>query len=195
MNEQPVNDRRTLLLTATVDEIARKGTRGMRVDEVAKRAGVSVALIYHHFGDRSGLLRAALLHIGDRADDYTDAGPATSTGRERLLAMLLGEVQDDEVVRVNSAAWGELRGAAIFDETLRPTLHGLTQRWIDDLADAIRVGQADGTIPHTLGPEATGRNLSALVEGISARWLTGMATTEQARAQLAEAAAALLSAS
>ncbi len=177
-------------MAATVEEIARKGTRGMRVEEVAKRAGVSVALIYHHFSDRSGLLRAALLHIGERADAYTM--PASGTGREQLLGMLLAEIQDDETVRTNSAAWGELRDSAIFDATLRPTLHELTQRWVNDLADAIRIGQADRSISRALMPQAIGVQLSALVEGISSRWLTGSLTAHAAREHLAAAAEALL---
>ena len=39
---------------AQLGPIARCGTRGLRVQAVAKSAGVSTALIYHHFGDRSG---------------------------------------------------------------------------------------------------------------------------------------------
>ena len=54
-----MSDRRTALLVAAVEEIARKGTRGLRIEEVAKRAGVSPALIYHHFGDLESLFRAA----------------------------------------------------------------------------------------------------------------------------------------
>ena len=53
-------DRRTALLDAAVGEIARRGTRGMRIEQVARAAGVSPALIYHHFGDRSTLLQHAL---------------------------------------------------------------------------------------------------------------------------------------
>ncbi len=175
-------DRRTALLNAAVAEIARKGTRGMRVEEVAKAAGASAALIYHHFGDRSTLLQMALEHIGDQADAYTDH--AEGTGRENLLAVLVDEIQDDDAVRTNSAAWGELRDAAIFDHALRPTIAKLTQRWVDDIADFIRSGQVDGSIDSTLDPPQVGVSLSALVEGISGRWLTGILTTQQAREHL-----------
>ena len=185
-----MSDRRTQLLDAAVEEIARTGTRGMRVDAIAKRAGVSVALIYHHFADRAGLLDAALRHVGDRADAYTDV--AVGSGRERVLAMVLGEVQDDPFVRTNSAAWGELRDAAIFEPTLRPMLQELTDRWVHDLAAVIREGQSDNSIASSATPEAAAVQLTALVEGLSSRWLTGLLSTTDARRHLVSAADALL---
>lgn len=185
-----MSERRTALLVAAVEEIARKGTRGLRVEEVAKRAGVSPALIYHHFGDRSTLLQSALEHIGEQADVYTQH--LEGTGRETLLAILIDEIQDDESVRINSAAWGELRDTAIFDDALRPTIAALTQRWVDDIAGLVRVGQEDGSIAIALEPDEMGIRLSALVEGVSARWLTGILTTEQARGHIAAMVAALL---
>lgn len=183
-------DRRTALLVAAIEEIARAGTRGMRIDEVAKRADVSPALIYHHFGDRSALLQAALEHIGEQADAYTS--DAAGAGRDRLLAVLVGEIQDDDAVRTNSAAWGELRDSAIFDETLRPTISALTDRWSNDIADLVRLGQADGSIDGALDADALGVRLSAFVEGISGRWLTGILTTDHARAHLFDTASAIL---
>lgn len=183
-------DRRTALLNAAVSEIARKGTRGMRIEEVAKVAGASPALIYHHFGDRSTLLQMALEHIGDQADVYTHH--ADGTGHENLLAVLVGEVQDDETVRTNSAAWGEFRDTAIFDHLLRPTIARLTQRWVDDIADFVRSGQADGSIDTSLDPDEIGVRLSASVEGISSRWLCGILTADQARSHLEAMAAAIL---
>ncbi len=189
MSDQ-ATDRRTALLVAAIDEIARTGTRGLRVEEVAKRAGVSPALIYHHFGDRSTLLQSALEHIGEQANAYT--AHAEGTCRENLLAVLLDEIQDDDTVRANSAAWGELRDSAIFDIALRPTIAALTQRWVDDLADLVRRGHIDGSIDSGVDPGETGVHLSAIVEGISARWLTGILTTTQARDHLATMATALL---
>jgi len=180
-----VSDRRSALLGAALDEIASRGTRGMRVEEVATRAGVSPALIYHYFVDRSGLLAAALVHVGERADAYTARSvPERGPGRARLTAVLLAEIQDDPEVRINSAAWGELRDAAIFDESLRPTIAGLTESWVDDLAMLVRTGQADGSIDAARSPKDLGVRLSVAVEGLSSRWLCGILTTRQARAHL-----------
>jgi len=193
-------DRRSALLDAAVAEIARSGTRGLRVEAVAKRAGVSTALIYHHFTDRSTLLHGALEHIGIRADKFTM--PRAGSGREMVIEMLLSEIHDDDEVRVNAAAWGELRGEAIFDVSLRRLTAGLTQRWADDVATHVRSGYADGSIRTERSTasrcadesraDELGVQLTTVVEGISARWLTGQVTTARARDHLRTIIDALL---
>jgi AcrR family transcriptional regulator len=183
-------DRRITLLDAAVEQIALRGTRGMRIEEVAKAAGVSPALLYHHFTDRSGLLTAALQHIGDRANVYTE--PKGATARDKLINLLTSEVQDDPTVRTNSAAWGELRDSAIFDESLRPTLEAQTLRWIDDITSLVKAGQRDGSISTHMKPSNVGIRLSALVEGLSSRWLVGLLTTRETRRHIAESAQSLL---
>lgn len=183
-------DRRTALLDAALAEIAVCGTRGMRVDQVAARAGVSVALIYHHFGDRPGLLNAALNHIDDAADAYTRS--TSGTGRRRLINSLVSEIQDTEKVRRISTAWGELRSSAIFDESLRDTLSRLTAKWVDDVADLIRDGQRDGSISAAGSVNDLAAQLTATVEGISWRWLSGMMSTRTARRTLTDMIEALL---
>jgi TetR/AcrR family transcriptional regulator len=66
------------LLKAAVAEFAAKGLAGARIDEIAQRAGVNKQLVYHYFGSKDELYRAALeqvyaeirerekaLHLGD----------------------------------------------------------------------------------------------------------------------------------
>lgn len=185
-----VADRRTALLEATVEQIARRGTRGMRIEEVAKAAGVSPALVYHHFDDRSSLLIAALEYIGERANTYT--APRGRTGHAKLLNLMVNEVQDIPAVRINSAAWGELRDTAIFDEALRPTLGDLTARWIDDIAQLVAEGQRDASVNRNIKPRDAGIRLSAVVEGLSSRWLAGLLSTEETRQHIKESARALI---
>ena len=187
-----VPDRRLTLLDAAIREIATHGTRGLRVERVAQLAGVSPALIYHHFEDRSSLLQAALLHIGELADTYTAPSNSEASGRERLLVVVMAEIQDHDEVRNNSTAWSELRNSAIFDEGLRATFAELTERWVHDLADLVREGQRDGTIVSTLDPTTVGMQLSALVEGVSGRWLCQHFNAEAARELLASSIAVII---
>lgn len=69
---------RAALLSTAIREFADKGFAGARVDEIASRAGVNKQLLYHHFGNKDDLYRAALetvyseirekekaLHLGD----------------------------------------------------------------------------------------------------------------------------------
>ncbi|MET7530565.1 TetR/AcrR family transcriptional regulator [Streptomyces goshikiensis] len=181
-------DRQALILEAAVRVIARTGVRGLRVEELAAEAGVSTALIYYHFKDRAGLIRRTLAFISDRATDYTDAALAdTDHARATLLQLLMGELQDTERVRENSIAWGELRATAIFDPDLREPLAESTRNWTRDTAEAIADAQAAGRADPRVSPLDAADRLTALVEGLSERWLSGSLTLDRARALLAGA--------
>lgn len=62
------------LIEATLEEIEAVGELGLRLDAVAERAGVSLGSVYHHFGDKDGLIDAARLEQFTRhADEDTAA--------------------------------------------------------------------------------------------------------------------------
>ncbi|MFE6837103.1 TetR/AcrR family transcriptional regulator [Streptomyces sp. NPDC057705] len=175
-------DRQALILEAAVRVIARNGVRGLRVEELAAEAGVSTALIYYHFKDRAGLVQRTLTFISDRATGYTDeALKDTEDARTILLHLLLSELQDTPRVRENSTAWGELRASAVFDADLRATLAESTRSWSRDTADAISDAQAAGLADLHVTPLDAAERLTALVEGLSERWLSGSLSLERAR--------------
>ncbi|WTS73234.1 TetR/AcrR family transcriptional regulator [Streptomyces sp. NBC_00207] len=177
-----VADRQALILEAAVRVIARNGVRGLRVEELAAEAGVSTALIYYHFKDRAGLVQRTLAFISDRATGYTDeALKDTEDARTILLHLLLSELQDTPRVRENSTAWGELRASAVFDADLRATLAESTRSWSRDTADAISDAQAAGLADLHVTPLDAAERLTALVEGLSERWLSGSLSLERAR--------------
>ncbi|QEV17925.1 TetR/AcrR family transcriptional regulator [Streptomyces alboniger] len=183
-------DRPTQILEAAARLIARRGVRGLRVEEVSAEAGVSTALIYYHFKDRAGLLRRTLAFISRRAVRYTDAALKNSTDpRTRLTDLLLLELQDTPRVRENSAAWGELRASAVFDPDLREQLTVATEEWADDLAHLIRQARAAGQAAADVDPRAAAERLTALVEGVSERWMSGTTTLDRAHELLRGAVA------
>ncbi|MEV0253648.1 helix-turn-helix domain-containing protein [Streptomyces sp. NPDC050732] len=173
--------RTTRILEAAARLIARRGVRGLRVEELAAEANVSTGLIYYHFKDRTGILRHTLEFINARAERYTtargtDAGPLTP--REELEEVLLLELQDTPEVRENSSAWGELRASAVFDEVLREDLARATLVWVQEVAALI--GQVRPTAPAP-ALAAAGERLTALLEGLSTRWLSGGLGLDHAR--------------
>lgn len=161
--------------------IVRRGVRGLRVEELAAEAGVSTALIYYHFKDRAGILRATLEFINDRAARYTterDPSEEPLDARGELQQTLLLELQDTPGVRENSTAWGELRASAVFDPDLREDLARATLVWVQE------VGELLGRVRPMAGAAAlagTAERLTALVEGLSSRWLSGSLPLEHAR--------------
>ncbi|MFF2956613.1 TetR/AcrR family transcriptional regulator [Kitasatospora sp. NPDC057965] len=187
-----MSDRRTEILKAATRAIARRGVRGLRVGELAAEAGVSTSLIYYHFTDRAGLLRRTLDHISDRADRYTAeeaSAPRTEDPRADLEQVLLLELQDTAEVRENSTAWGELRATAVFEPELREDLARATHTWVHDIAELLARADPGGTAP---AHAAAAERLTALVEGLSVRWLSDSLPVEHARRLLREAVAAEL---
>ncbi|RSS57732.1 TetR/AcrR family transcriptional regulator [Streptomyces sp. WAC06614] len=179
-----MTDRRRVILESAARLIARRGVRGLRVTELAAEAGVSTALVYYYFKDRSGILRSALAFIGDRADRYTAAAtdPAGAAGpagpRALLERMLLLEFQELPEVRENSTAWGELRAHSVFDPGLRAELAAAGAAWTAEVADLLRAA-----CPGAPGAAATAaaERLTALLEGLSVRWLSGLLPAHHAR--------------
>lgn len=168
-------DRKREILDAACRVIARRGVRGLRVEELAAEAGVSPALIYYYFDGRADLLRSTLVHVDARAGEYTApaAGHPAGSVVGALADALAGEIQDEAAVRENSAVWGELRASAWFDDTVRETVRRLTDRWVQSVAGEIERGRADGTIAQAVDARAAAERLTALVEGVSGRWLAG----------------------
>ncbi|MFJ5925712.1 TetR/AcrR family transcriptional regulator [Kitasatospora sp. NPDC092948] len=191
-----MTDRRTEILLAATRVVARRGVRGLRVEELAAEAGVSTSLIYYHFGGRAGILRRTLEFVNDRADRYTadrgrDGGSGPDDARRELEQVLLLELQDRPEVRENSTAWGELRASAIFEPDLRDDLARATHTWVHEIADLLARADPAGTAP---AHAAAAERLTALLEGLSMRWLSGALPLDHARTLLLGAIATELGA-
>ncbi|MFB9436969.1 TetR family transcriptional regulator C-terminal domain-containing protein [Streptomyces showdoensis] len=163
--------------------------RGLRVEELAAEAGVSTALIYYHFKDRAGILRHTLEFISDRADRYTADAEGTDgpfDPHQELERSLLLEFQDLPEVRENSTAWGELRASAVFEPELRADLARAGLTWVHEVASLLAQACPAAPAP-TL--TASAERLTALLEGLSTRWLTDGLSVAHARTLMREAVA------
>ncbi|MFF4582407.1 TetR/AcrR family transcriptional regulator [Streptomyces sp. NPDC001373] len=184
-----MTDRRRVILEGAARVIARRGVRGLRVAELAAEAGVSTALVYYHFRDRPGILREALAFIGDRADRYTGPGDEEAERRpadprELLERTLLLEFQDVPEVRENSAAWGELRAHTVFAPELREELAAAGAAWTDEIAELVAAVRPAAPPAAVTG---AAQRLTALLEGLSVRWLSGLLPLAHARRLMREA--------
>ena len=145
-----VTDRRAQLLDATIVVIAGHCVRGLRVQEVAAEAWVSVPLLYHYFGSREGLLEAALFAVSEDADRYsTGLARGAASAHDELVGRIVGELQDDDEVRTNSSAWGKPRWNSVFEQSEWNSVHKLTAEWVDEIAELVaRVVAEEGSRVH-----------------------------------------------
>jgi AcrR family transcriptional regulator len=175
------------IVAAATTLIRRGGVRDVRVQAVAAEAGVSTPLIYHYFGNRAGLVRAALSTV---AGASIAAGPADAPPRERLLALLAGAVDDAPEHRGAAVMRNELAASALFDSELATLLSGDTALREAAVAAALRDARAGALGDHDAAVVA--RGLVGLADGLVERWLGGLLTPERVHALLARALDAVL---
>jgi AcrR family transcriptional regulator len=127
-DEHPPEDLtgRARIRDAALEEFAAKGVRGATVRGIAARAGVSPALVQHHFGTKDGLRRACDQHVlryvreeADAArepDALTDPAYLTEVFRTapRVQRYLARALVDDSP-----------EAATLFDELVTFTEHNL----------------------------------------------------------------------
>ncbi|MFI6417393.1 TetR/AcrR family transcriptional regulator [Streptomyces sp. NPDC050842] len=106
--------------------IARNGVRGLRMEELATEAGVSIALIYYHFKDRAGVLRHTLEFISDRADRYLFEPELRGDLARATLAWIHDVADLLSCVRPTAPAPALTASA----ERLTGLLEGLSTRWL-----------------------------------------------------------------
>jgi AcrR family transcriptional regulator len=192
------------ILAATAAQIRRAGVREVRVQAVAAEAGVSTPLVYHYFGNRAGLVRAALAAAVATAPESTVAGgpvsdtPADASSRDRLVALLAGPVDDAPERREAAAMRNELAASALFDPELAALLAADTARREAAVVAVLRrpapadvIAAADGA---AIGDDAAAvaRGLVGLADGLVERWLGGLLTAERTHALVARAVDAVV---
>jgi AcrR family transcriptional regulator len=110
MTDGEAAPRRDRILSAATLEFAHHGFAGARVERIAATAGVNKQLLFHYFGSKSGLHRAALKSLlerfapagqagsppAERLRDLTGQLVATTEAHPALLALLASPEQDPE---------------------------------------------------------------------------------------------------
>lgn len=81
----PAAERRALLLEAALDVMGERGYHGTSLDEIAKAAGVSKALIYEHFDSKRDMYGALLtMHLQPLFESLEENTRTGAEGAERL---------------------------------------------------------------------------------------------------------------
>lgn len=180
-------DARERILDACERTIAETGLRGFRMTAVAREAGVSIGLLSYHFGDRDGLLQAALNRVNEGTTLRASRDPHAVTPLAELESLLCSEFGEEPHVRAGSIVWNELRAAAVFAPAQAAALSSSTGSW----QETVRILSAQAFPARDASLVAL--VLTSLVEGLSGRWLTGQIGVDEAREAIHEAIATLAS--
>jgi AcrR family transcriptional regulator len=143
------DDRRNELLALGAEVFGRRPYDDVRIDEIAERAGVSRALMYHYFPDKRAFFAAVVRAEGERLFEATNALPDPDQNLfDQLRAGVMAYLRyDDEHPH---GAWAAYMGMGRSD----PVLRGIDDIDNDRQANRIMSRIAD----------AVGRELDSKVE-------------------------------
>ncbi|MGA1035690.1 MAG: TetR/AcrR family transcriptional regulator [Ilumatobacteraceae bacterium] len=160
-----------MLLERAVDVIDVSGEQAVRVEEISARCKVSITSLYHHFGNREGLIEAAQAERFARTSRRTIEQFATDvdtvTSAEELRPLIARWVIG--VVGVTAADVREVRAQVLASALTRPRLKEkvieLNREQFDRLAGVLSRAQERGLLKGTLDTRASAIAFTCLAFG------------------------------
>lgn len=127
-------DRKSELLALGTKVFGERPYDDVRIDEIAERAGVSRALMYHYFPDKRAFFAAVVKAEGDRLFEATNT-PAVEgqTLFDQLRAGVLAYLHYDE--QHPNGAWAAYVGTGTSDPVLRDIEDTDNERQVNRLMD------------------------------------------------------------
>ena len=89
----PKVDRKQKLLEAAVATFARLGPKAT-VDEICADAEINKRMVYHYFGSKAGLYKAALMHVYNKLQTVEIELATMMLSPEEMLRQLVGQYYD-----------------------------------------------------------------------------------------------------
>ncbi|WP_029118190.1 TetR/AcrR family transcriptional regulator [Mycobacterium sp. URHB0044] len=162
--------RRTEMLRAAAELICERGFGDTRIADVAKRAGVSSALVIYYFGTRDRLLVDALRHSEESFYEAGEKMLAEVTSLRERLSLLIKWTCVPEADNEIPGAWGlwfDLWAQAFRHDEVRAGRVELDARWRKMIVDAIKSAEAMDELDVDIDARLFALEFSALLDGLS----------------------------
>ena len=105
---EPVNDTRQRILDATIDCVKTWGVEKTSLNDIAKRAGVTRPTVYNYYGNRTAVIRAALInsghHFAERIIAHVQAWPDAADRLVEAIVFALEELPKEPYLAVITRA-------------------------------------------------------------------------------------------
>jgi AcrR family transcriptional regulator len=163
--------RRIQMLRAAAELICERGFSETRIADVAKRAGVSSALVIYYFGTRDRLLVDALRHSEESFYEAAEKMLAEVPSlRERLSLLIRWTcVPEGDGADEIPGAWGlwfDLWAQAFRHDEVKAGRIELDARWRKMIVDALKVADS-AELDTKVDPKMFALEFSALLDGLS----------------------------
>lgn len=155
------------LVAAALQVLARKGWVGMTLAEVGEAAGVSRGLPSHHFGNKTGLLRALTLQIDSSFAQAMNAHPPARPGLEAVLNYVSVYLGRKDRKWTNTRTLLLLMAEALIEGSENAVvLAGYMKRMYDYLEENFRIGLEAGEIHPGITPRLGAETVVGTLRGI-----------------------------
>jgi TetR/AcrR family transcriptional regulator, transcriptional repressor of aconitase len=161
--------RRRQIMDAAVTCFARDGFHRTTMQDIVRETRLSAGAIYRYFPAKEDIVAAiAAEHHAAEAEAFAEVsadGGDVGAALRHLVQVSLGRLTEPDEQRwrrVTVQVWGE---ALRSDRVMRIVRDGLDEP-VAILADLFRRGQADGSLPPQLDPEAAARVCASIFQGL-----------------------------
>jgi AcrR family transcriptional regulator len=162
--------RRIEMLRAAAELICERGFGETRIADVAKRAGVSSALVIYYFGTRDRLLVDALRHSEESFYEAAEKMLAEVTSLRERLSLLIKWTCVPEADNEIPGAWGlwfDLWAQAFRHDEVKAGRVELDARWRRMIVDAIKSAEATAEVDADVDARLFALEFAALLDGLS----------------------------
>jgi AcrR family transcriptional regulator len=162
--------RRIEMLRAAAELICERGFGETRIADVAKRAGVSSALVIYYFGTRDRLLVDALRHSEESFYEAAEKMLAEVTSLRERLSLLIKWTcvpQTDNEIPGAWGLWFDLWAQAFRHDEVKAGRVELDARWRRMIVDAIKSAEASDELEVDIDARLFALEFSALLDGLS----------------------------
>lgn len=158
--------RRVQMLRAAAELVCERGFSETRISDVAKRAGVSSALVIYYFGTRDRLLVDALRYSEESGYEAAERMLAEIPSLHERLSLLVKWTCVPEAENEIPGAWGlwfDLWAQAFRHDEVKAGRVELDARWRRMIADAVESAELDSEVDAKM----FALEFSALLDGLS----------------------------
>lgn len=166
---EPKEVRRSQLIEATINSIARHGIGGTTMSTVTEDAGLSIGIVNFHFKSKQNLFEETLVHLASEHHDQwlKDYRVAGLSAPEKLLAIVDSHFHPKICTRKKLAVWfaffGEGGRRAVYRSLIDEIDHERFETSTRLIAEIVEDGGYDSPPPRQVA-----RSLEGLYDGL---WL------------------------
>jgi AcrR family transcriptional regulator len=162
------NERRRQIVRAAYQALAEKGFEGLRMREVAKRAGIDHSTLHYYFSGKEALIDGVVDHIvQDLAIGRPQTGNAEISPRELLSGHFNALIRQMERTPEMFVVLVELHSRAMREPALRAIFAKNDRAWKMFLVEILQAGIQKNEFQATLVPEVAADVIISLVRGLS----------------------------